>query len=206
MLTTIDKLETERDILREEVDRLKTWIVKNEGEGDVINEEGAWTGCTDLRRDVADIGPTLTKEEIDAWEATLIPEFSKGSTAATVPNDDATYLTADTTAVSEDSEDKLYPDEYVNSVDEDDSDEDDDDYESFGKIYHRTASDKKETESPKAGQNTAQDEESSVDTSDTNSTSEKKKKKKRIFGVSVRPRKTTFAQDEPESPTCVSHT
>ena len=34
MISTIDKLETERDVLLEEVEKLREWIVKNKGEED----------------------------------------------------------------------------------------------------------------------------------------------------------------------------
>ena len=43
MISTIDKLETERDVLLEEVEKLREWIIKNKGEGDDdIDEEGDW--------------------------------------------------------------------------------------------------------------------------------------------------------------------
>lgn len=223
MISTIDKLETERDVLLEEVEKLRDWIIKNKGEGDDdIDEEGDWvaTGPTNIFRNndsdgliglggqiLKNKGDTSTSQE-EAWEAGRIPQFpstlhSNKSKEDEFASGGASTSTPLTTADTFDSkEDRLYSDEYLSLAGtEDDSDEDDEDNdEAFQKSYHGTT---------RAGQSTGQDDSTigSVDTTgketaDTVTSNEvTKKKKKKRWGVSVKPRRRGSV---PTSPNCVS--
>ena len=216
-LSTIDKLETERDVLLEEVDKLRNWIVKNKGEGDEdITEEGDWVATRknnifrNSDRLVGLVGQTLkskdgtTTSQEEAWEAGRIPQFpstlhdnkskEEGKFASGGASTSTPLTTADTFEST--NEDQLYSDEYLSLA----GTEDDDDDESFQKSYHGTTI---------ASQSTGQDDSTigSVDAKDTadiatkNEVTEKKKKKR--WGLSVKPRRKGSV---PTSPNCVSQT
>lgn len=209
MISTIDKLETERDVLLEEVEKLRNWIIKNKGEGDDdISEEGAWV-TTEANNVFRSSGKGGTAELVGAslqtvaWETSRIPQFpsvpgnKKSKDDGMFVSDAASTNTPLTSANTFDSkEDTLYSDEYLSLAGTGIDDEDDD--ESFQRSYHCTA---------KAGQSTGQDDSTigSIDTKETAETAasdeiEKKKKKKR-WGLSVKPRKRGSV---PSSPNCVS--
>ena len=219
MISTIDKLETERDVLLEEVEQLRHWIIKNKGEGDDdIDGEGEWVSSETnniFRNTGSDglVGQTLkskggasTSQE-EAWEAGRIPQFpstlhnNKSKEDAKFASGGASTSTPLTTADTFDSkEDRLYSDEYLSLAGTEDgsAEDDEDDDESFQKSYHGTT---------RAGQRTGQDDGTigSVDTKETadavTSNDVTKKKKKKRWGVSVKPRRRGSV---PTSPNCVS--
>jgi len=231
MILTIDKLETERDVLLEEVDKLRAWILQNKGEDDDdIIEEGTWVATNAKQNNVfrntaatASIGvigqplkgtdaPSTSQDEIRAWETTLISQFPSTPTVSTKPNGDGIFASGEeststplTAADTFDStEDRLYSDEYLSLVDEEENanDDEDDDDKSFQRSYHGTT---------KANQNTGQDD-STIGSADTTEIADEdeggshvKRGGKKRWGVSVKPRRHIFGSSKaPNSPNCVS--
>ena len=201
MISTIDKLETERDVLLEEVEQLRHWIIKNKGEGDDnIDEEGDWvaTGTNDIfcnggsNKSVGPV-PRPFESTSEDWESARIPQFPTTPVNDKSKDDGAFALGGESTSTPltvadtfDSIDDKLYSDEYLSLASADNISDNDDDDESFQKSYHGTT---------KAGQSTGQDDSTvgSINTKETGGSGENddgmKKKKKKRWGVSVKPRR-----------------
>ena len=199
MISTIDKLETERDVLLEEVEKLREWIVKNKGEEDDAKSNVFRNAAVDRSMEIVG-GPSkreapqsTSQDEIRAWETTLASGFPSTTVVGTKSNDDDIFASgeesASTSLTAADTfdltDDKLYSDEYLSLVGEEkdanNGDDENDDEDSFQSSYHGGSVDTLEAEDEHKG-----------------ATNDKKVKKKR-WGISVKPRGRA-----PKSPNSVS--
>jgi len=199
MISTIDKLETERDVLLEEVEKLREWIVKNKGEEDDAKSNVFRNAAVDRSVEVFG-GPSkreapqsTSQDEIRAWETTLASGFPSTTVVGTKSNGDDIFASGEESASTsltaadtfDSTDDKLYSDEYLSLVreekDANNGDDENDDEDSFQSSYHGGSVDTLEAEDERKG-----------------ATNVKKVKKKR-WGISVKPRGRA-----PKSPNSVS--
>ena len=205
MISAIDKLETERDVLLEEVEKLREWIVKNKGEDDDANTSVFRKAAVDRSLGVFG-GPSKSKaaqstsqDEIRAWETAAVSQFPSTTAVGAKSNGDGIFAsgeesasTALTAAETFDStEDKLYSDEYLSLAGEEENanndDDENDDEDSSQSSYHGGSADTLEAEDEQQG------------------ASNVKRGKKKRWGMSVKPRGRVFGSSKaPKSPNCRS--